>query len=89
MSQLSSEPLDSSCVAVPIEKFSHNTSRVETKTYTWSHIHQNDLSCSVRNVRVFNDVGVFTTKKFLRISAGAKILVSRITPRLVDMVYLC
>ena len=76
MSQLSSQAQDPNWISIPFDKFSHNTSPAGARKYTWEHVsHRNDLYFVIRETRVVDDYGNFTSKILMKVTAGVHILV--------------
>lgn len=76
MSQSASQALDSSWVSVSFAKFSHNTSPLGTRNFTWIHVGaRGDLHIVLRNVRHMDDSGGYHTRLVMKINAGTEELV--------------
>jgi hypothetical protein len=73
MSQFSQ---DADWVAVPIAKFSHNTSPYGTRTFTWNHVNdRSDLFLTIRKNQVVDSTGNLAVRVLMLVSGGTIIFV--------------
>jgi hypothetical protein len=76
MSQMASQSPSLARTAIPITRFSYNTSPLNTRTFTWAHVKdRTDLGLVLQEVQTIDNIGRQRAGVFMRIMAGTEVMV--------------